>query len=178
MKSVVFAGAERVSDEGAVDHSKLDLALLEIEPAIDGRPDKFLKIATDPEWTPGPDRMMYMIGYPYKPNLGSYKLSLLEQLFLGTYGWKRLAPGLIQTAFETTRDWTTAHDATTLGGNSGSAALMIGHENAVAGLHYGGRAGKENWAHKLSRALEEKGVPTAATLREALTQRGAQFDGE
>jgi hypothetical protein len=68
-------------------------------------------------------------------------------------------------------NWTTAHDATTLGGNSGSIVLVIGRENAAAGLHYGGRRStpRENWGHILGLTLDKTGQ-SGKTLRECLNE--------
>lgn len=58
-----------------------------------------------------------------------------KRIFDGVYNCKRLAEG---------RD-VVHHDATTLGGNSGSAVIDLDSGKAVA-LHFGGAAGRSNVA--------------------------------
>jgi hypothetical protein len=117
---------------------------------------------------------VFTIGYPANPGHG-YALSLLEQLFQSTYGFKRLAPGRVITSQFTNKAWTTTHDATTLGGNSGSVLLVAGREHIAAGLHSGGRISKplENWGHILGAVLDQPGDPaTPTTLREQFQKFG------
>jgi V8-like Glu-specific endopeptidase len=73
--------------------------------------------------------------------------------------------------------WTLAHDATTLGGNSGSVIIVVGREHAAAGLHYGGRRGepRENWGVILGRVLEETDGRSDVTLRQHLREQGVRF---
>lgn len=65
-----------------------------------------------------------------------------KRIFDGVYNCKRLAAGQL-TAVEG-RD-VVHHDATTLGGNSGSAVIDLDSGKAVA-LHFGGAAGRSNVA--------------------------------
>jgi len=65
-----------------------------------------------------------------------------QQIFDDVYEVKRLAPGTIMAV---SPDGWLAHDATTLGGNSGSAVVDLLTGKAVA-LHYGGTEGKRNEA--------------------------------
>jgi hypothetical protein len=125
-----------------------------------------------PNWAkPGLVRV-YTIGYPGQPQYGAYNLNLLEQLFQTTFGYKRVAPGEIRSAQAAVGPWTLAHDATTLGGNSGSVVVAIGSETNAAGLHYGGRSSQpsENWGHVLGRVLDEQDPGTKKTLRQTLDQ--------
>jgi hypothetical protein len=112
---------------------------------------------------------MYIVGYPGSPGPGQAPLTLLEQLFQSTYGHKRLAPGLLMTSQAGVHTWTIAHDATTLGGNSGSVVLLIDNEQIAAGLHYGGRWAdpRENWGHNLGLVLDQADK-SGKTLREYL----------
>ncbi len=72
------------------------------------------------------------------------------------------------------RKWTLGHDATTLGGNSGSAIVVIGREKITVGLHYGGRRAdpRENWCHVLGLTLDETDGRSSKTLREHFHERG------
>ncbi len=174
VKGVVFAAPKRI--EGGIDHAKLDLALLDIEPAAPAQEPLALDMSKD--WGT-PEKGVFICGYPGDPGLSPpYKLSLLEQLFQLTYGHKRLAPGMVTTTAEelepSPRKWTLGHDATTLGGNSGSAVLVLGRETLVAGLHFGGRVSdpRENWCHIVGRTLDEADTRSKRSLRDVLKERG------
>ncbi|AQG80369.1 trypsin-like serine peptidase [Spirosoma montaniterrae] len=180
-RRVVFAGAQFI-DGAAIDHNKLDLVLIELEPAAPGQlPRRTLAVDVSTDW-PQPELGVYTIGYPATPPNALATASLLEQLFQSTFGCKRLAPGRLMTS-EFTAPALAAHDATTLGGNSGSAIVVIGRELSAAGLHYGGRSRepRENWSHVLGRVLDESEGPmipagqTPRTLRERLTDFGVEF---
>jgi hypothetical protein len=74
--------------------------------------------------------------------------------------------------------WTITHDATTLGGNSGSIILLADREQLAAGLHYGGRGVelRENWGHVLASVLDSTDETSARTLRDVLQESGVQFN--
>jgi endonuclease G len=78
-----------------------------------------------------------------------------QRIFEGVFDVKRMQPGLL-TAIR--NDGIVEHDATTLGGNSGSAVVDLETGKAVA-LHYGGLEGDTNFAVAapiVSRLLREK----------------------
>lgn len=165
-KQVIFAGSDPVV--GSVNHTRLDLALIELNPVdIVHIPLQLLSVDIAPDW---PDSLptVYTIGYP--ANDPKVAPTLLEQLFQSTFGYKRLAPGLpmdfpegpVPTPFRV------GHDATTLGGNSGSLVLVAGREHLAAGLHYSGRSAEPrvNSAHVLGRVLDQTDGRSAKTLRE------------
>jgi len=79
-------------------------------------------------------------GYPARSPYNS--LADQQRIFDGVYGVKRLAPG---TVMAVTSHGQLAHDATTLGGNSGSLVLDLITGKAI-GLHYGGIEGDRNHA--------------------------------
>lgn len=175
LKRVVFAGRDPIRHDD-VDHKKLDLALFELEPAApEARPRTVLRINGAADWAQ-PDKKMYIVGYPGSPSTGAASLTLLELLFQLTFGHKRLAPGLLITPQATgVQAWTIAHDATTLGGNSGSVVLRIDHEQVAAGLHYGGRWSepRENWGHILGLTFDQPDK-LGKTLREYLNDFDVQ----
>jgi hypothetical protein len=176
LERVVFAGSKPIV---SIDHTRLDLALIGLAPApTDARPRRVLAVDRSPGWAQE-DQTLFTIGYPARPRPGDYKLTLLEKLFHGTFGCKRLAPGLVMPAQPQLPAWTAAHDATTLGGNSGSAVLAIGHERAAAGLHYGGRRGPmaENWGHVLGSVLAETDGRSSTTLEQRLVELGVELVG-
>ena len=156
LKRVVFAGPDPIRN--FIDHKKLDLALFELEPVAtpEARPRIVLGIDGTASWAQ-PQRQLYIVGYPGSPAPGQAPLNLLELLFQSTFGHKRIAPGELMTAQAGVHTWTIAHDATTLGGNSGSVVLLIDHEQVAAGLHYGGRWSdpRENWGHILGLTLDQ-----------------------
>lgn len=168
LKRVVYAGPDPIVDP--IDHRKLDLALIELEPADSStKPNMVLGLNGATDWV-DPSTRVYIVGYPGSPQPGLAPPTLLEQLFQSTFGFKRLAPGLLMTAQSSgVHTWTLAHDSTTLGGNSGSPLLLIGGEKIVAGLHYGGRWSnpRENWGHVLGSVLDQADS-SGKTLREAL----------
>lgn len=169
LKRVMFCGPDKIDLNASVDHKKLDLALIELEPATAvNRPSKVLSVDKAPDWTDS-EPTIFTIGYPGKPPQDAYSPILIEQLFQSTFGYKRLAPGLIMPSGQNVQPWTLSHDATTLGGNSGSVVLVAGRETAVAGLHYGGQNAqpRQNWGHILGRVLEQPVEPTDSTTSTA-----------
>jgi hypothetical protein len=175
IRRVLFAGREPIY--GSIDHKKLDLAVFELEPAEPvARPTLVLAVDASEDW-PQPELTIYTVGYPGNPGPSAAPPTLLEKLFQSTYGHKRLAPGLLIQSQLNVHTWTLAHDATTLGGNSGSVVLVAGREHAAAGLHYGGRWGdpRENWGHVLGRVLDLAGSGSDKTLREIFEDRGVKL---
>jgi len=84
-------------------------------------------------------RWISVIGYPALSPYNS--LEDQQRIFEGVYGVKRLMPGQIM---ELPRGGTIVnHDATTLGGASGSAVIDLASGKAVS-LHFGGIEGKTN----------------------------------
>lgn len=74
-----------------------------------------------------------------------------QQLFSETYGVKRLAPGIVHRVRGTiggdTRGWVFGHDASTLGGNSGSGVFAWLDGGHAFGLHFAGTGAEQNCAH-------------------------------
>jgi len=175
VKSVVFAGKEPI-DEMLIVHRKLDLALLELDPLANGSPPpRCLKLdCTDA--LDADDKHVFLVGYPGQPSVGLAPPTLLEKLFESTFGCKRFAPGLVMATSsdlpDNPRKWSLAHDATTLGGNSGSAVVIFGRHGASAGLHYGGQwsAPRENWCHFFKPILDQTDGHSSTTLEEILAK--------
>lgn len=166
IKKVLFAGNNSVSNR-LINHSINDIAVLELESHDFEVEHPFLLFNKESIET----KDIYIMGYPALPNLNDYELTLLEQLFQGEFGRKRLAPGLIMDNCEALPPWSFTHDATTLGGNSGSVVIYVNHENIAAGLHYGGNLNepRRNYAHYIS-MLEDTDGFTNKTLRESLSE--------
>ncbi len=175
LKRVVFSGPTVITS--TIDHAKLDLALIEIEGPAAGEAE-LMPLAVDV--TPSPalaGREVFVAGYPAKPPFGADAPTLVEQLFLhhATFGCKRIAPGYtIASTVPEIAPWTVSHDATTLGGNSGSVMFVMGRETAAAALHYGGTraAPRENWSHSLGLVLDVIDPMAGKTLREVFKEHG------
>jgi len=166
LKRVVYSGSKQILGSN-IDHRKLDLALIELEPAAPGEtPVTVLAIDETADWAT-PDQTLYSIGYPADPGDNEQR-TLLEDLFRLTWGYKRMAPGLVMTSNHNVHPWTAAHDTTTLGGNSGSLMLVVSRERIAVGLHYGGTRAdpRENWGHILAKVLDEPDPNTSKTLRD------------
>jgi DNA/RNA endonuclease G (NUC1) len=162
---VVFAGPEPI--ELQVDTTKLDMALLSVEeanasgdplpPALSlGRSVRHLRHESE----------VYVLGYPGRPRAGSESGQVLLRVFHDEYFVKRFAPGFVlqdpDTIGDAGRSRVFTHDASTLGGNSGSGIIEFRLEGrAIVGLHFGGQKREENYAHavaRLEQILSEHGV--------------------
>jgi hypothetical protein len=170
LKQIVFCGKDDI-DRAHIDHGKLDLAIIELETAPGVVSEPKFSIDTSSEWAAS-DAYIYTIGYPANPQLpGIIEYgNLLDVLFHSTYGYKRLAPGQVFAAAQNPANWTMAHDATTLGGNSGSAIIRVGREYASVALHYGGSTAppRQNWGHVLGNALIAPNLFDSRTLKDVL----------
>jgi endonuclease G len=132
-------------------HPYWDMALLR----VDGLPtERMLRLSTkSPEELL--DHNVVVIGYPARDERND--ITLQDRIFNRTYNVKRLQPGVIRArtkiqSFENTVNALT-HDASTLGGNSGSAVIEISTGEVVA-LHFAGEYLKANYAvpmHELAR---------------------------
>ena len=162
--SVVFAGPNAVRLQ--IDHQINDIAIFELnlKPKTLIRPFKLRSFA------PREDIEIYTIGYPSMPDIRDYPLDVLDSLFEKGFDVKRLAPGKLMGKEASLPEWSFCHDATTLGGNSGSVVMEIGKEDVVAGLHYGGASKdpRRNYAHNIALLEEEdnySGLSLGETLR-------------
>jgi V8-like Glu-specific endopeptidase len=87
----------------------------------------------------------------------------MRSIFAGIYGVKRLQPGTIRTRLALGS--TIKHDASTLGGNSGSCVVDL-ESGKVLGLHFAGKYRRYNtaialWKLRKSKNLERAGVQFA-----------------
>jgi hypothetical protein len=161
---VVFSGPDPI--EGHVDLAHLDLALLRVEqtnaagavlPAALTLSDQ--AIAVDAA-------KVFVVGYPAMPTVlptdeqGKRRMDVVQRLreiFGMAYGIRYLSPGLVMTASATLPDspehWVFTHDATSLGGNSGSCVMSFDHNLDVAGLHFAGDWLRANYAHATDRVI-------------------------
>jgi hypothetical protein len=168
LKKVVFTGENAINRK--LNHNNLDIAVIEIEDNnYNLQP---LEFDLSPNW-PEDELVIFTIGYPTSSE--GYSFSLLDLLFKSQFGFKRLSPGRIQTEnVQNLPNWTFSHDATTLGGNSGSVILALNNERVSAGIHYGGtKSPLSNWGHVIGAALET--LYNEKSLRQILDTYGVKF---
>lgn len=169
LDSVVLAGPDPI--EGRSNFAHLDLAVIRVRGDLSRFPAP-LRLGTDADAMDAGQAVrhpIYVVGFPAKPEIilpgdgaglappqpGSEYEVPLKLLFDNVFGVKRWMPGLVdagtgQLAGDT-RNWIMGHDASTLRGSSGSCVVDFEGENAlVVGLHFGGQAREENWAHVLA----------------------------
>jgi hypothetical protein len=145
-------------------HPDLDLALLRVAPppAGDGIARPLSVMARDPSDVAG--RNIYVLGYPapdYRNNA-----DLQRSIFGDRYFVKRLQPGAVMEppmnatirmkpcSSGTEPDDVIFHDASTLGGNSGSCVVDL-DSNQVIGLHFAGKYMEYNEAVALWRLVDD-----------------------
>lgn len=160
------------SQVNGTNFARLDAAVLRIEPLPDGPQDvpDALTVSADPDGPLGHLASHCIVGYPAQPVYESGTIGgvdwawVTRTLFGSVYGVKRLAPGMTHRPLGSLpgdkRRWVFGHDATTLGGNSGSPALAW--TDSAFGLHFAGRSNDANFAHAVSAIAAELralGVP-------------------
>ena len=138
------------SQVNGTNFARLDAAVLRIEPLPDGPQDvpDALTVSADPDGPLGRLASYCIVGYPAQPVYESGTIEgvdwawVTRTLFGNVYGVKRLAPGMTHRPLGSLpgdkRRWVFGHDATTLGGNSGSPALAW--TDSAFGLHFAGRS--------------------------------------
>jgi endonuclease G len=144
-------------------HPYWDMAIIN----VDGLPaDKMLRLSVkSPEDLLG--RNVVVIGYPARDDRND--LALQDKIFQGKYLVKRLQPGTVREraqiqSFENMVSAMT-HDASTLGGDSGSAIIDIDSGEVIA-IHFGGIYLKANY-----------GVPMFELARDRRVAPLLNFDG-
>lgn len=161
---VTFAGPDPIGAEP--DLALLDLALITLRDEGGRAMPPPLPLSDDPAQIPAGSRIAVM-GHPAAPARGSEDEAVLFRLFRGRFDVKRLAPGLVTSGLGALEGdhcppRCFGHDASTLGGNSGSCIVALDGTWDVVGLHFGGRQRVENFAHAL------------AVIGAAFPDRGAQ----
>jgi endonuclease G, mitochondrial len=104
--------------------------------AADHEPDFAATRRTEPQ-TP-----VAVVGYPAEDGDRNDK-PLMDEVFRGQYGVKRLAPGFVTARSE--NDIVLLADYSSLGGNSGSPVIDLSN-GTVVGLHFAGRFMENNYA--------------------------------
>jgi hypothetical protein len=159
------------------DKARLDAAVLRIEPTEPGQAvPQAISLQPDVDGPQGNLEPAYLIGFPGPPSFfgrGDDDVNwtkVYQVLFGNRYGVKRLAPGKVNNPLGSLdRDpgnWIFGHDATTLGGSSGSPVMgVIDGALTAYGLHFSGKSEVANRAHAFSESaaqLRAIGVPVPA----------------
>ncbi|CAH0137356.1 Subtilisin E [Arthrobacter sp. Bi26] len=157
---VVFSGPDATD---RIDLTHLDLAVLRVESVSAGGAalPPPLRLSDTP--VVGEGAKLFVIGYPALPTVlpgdkvGERRIDVvrrLAQIYDMKFGVRYLSPGLVmqtptQLLPDSPRPWVFTHDATSLGGNSGSCVLSFNHQLDVAGLHFAGDWLRANYAHAI-----------------------------
>ncbi|MFL1391223.1 serine protease [Pseudomonas tritici] len=133
----------------------LDWALIEVqvEPQSAALP-KFLELELDSA-SLHTCKNVFAVGFPAKPRPGVEAGQILQRLFGGVFDVKRVSPGQVgqvhgQVVGDSQPPRCFSHDASTLGGSSGSCIVDLEGSWKVIGLHFGGSSGVRNLAHQLA----------------------------
>jgi S1-C subfamily serine protease len=125
-------------------HDHLDVALFRV-----GRRSKELGKLPDPlALAPESFRLkrgglVFLVGYPAPDSRRLNDPGLVQRIFSGIFGVKRLQPGEIRGRQPSRSTFT--HDCSTLNGNSGSAVFDL-ETGQLVGLHFQGLFLEANWA--------------------------------
>ncbi len=141
-----------------------DIALLKLSQKIQGiEPIPILnKPITE-------DNSIAVIGYPaYDPYRNPLKPEDVERIFGNLFDIKRLSPGKVLVNDFSPHTFT--HDATTLGGNSGSVVLDLESGQAI-GLHFKGVFHESNYAVKAHSLLDRLAKENIQVSIPALVKR-------
>ena len=152
---------------------RLDIAALKIEPTESSQKiEQAIKVVADLDSAQGNTNSICVIGYPGEPEQTSGVVEGVDwgwvnaTLFGRRYEVKRIAPGTVQNRLgfhpEDTQRWIFGHDATTLGGSSGSPIIAWLDGGGSFGIHFAGTSIETNFAHaavKCIEALKKLGVP-------------------
>lgn len=146
-----------------VNFDGLDLAVLELEEVAGQSFPTPVEVARgDDPVTRGAlasrGRLVYVVGFPGSSR--STTPDVFAALFAGVKGVKRLTPGLLTygrgDVADDGRRWVIGHDASTLGGSSGSMVVDLeAGGRLVLGIHVAGDPGRVNWAHSLEGATQQ-----------------------
>ncbi|HKP52950.1 MAG TPA: trypsin-like peptidase domain-containing protein [Chloroflexia bacterium] len=137
-------------------HPHWDAAILQVEPVGDAKLPQPLKLAREMprNFSGGTSPDIFAIGYPQiderERELNPEYYAQQVNIFRSISGRKRLMPGQLKGFEDVSSTWGTiehaaTHDASTLGGNSGSAVIDR-DSGLVVALHFAGRYLKNNYS--------------------------------
>jgi hypothetical protein len=172
--TVVEATVAAPDGEG---YRRLDAAVLRLE-AIPGGPAELpaeVPVVADFDGPRGTLESVCVVGFPGAPRYAAGVHDGIDwtwvnaTIFGNRYGVKRLAPGVVHQPLEAfaadPRRWVFGHDATTLGGSSGSPVLSwLDEAPGGFGLHFAGASADTNVSHAVASCVDELhriGVPVA-----------------
>lgn len=158
----------------------MDIAILELGPELpDNMPDPIVLQADAHFEIEGTLNSFCTIGFPAPPTWRTGIVDGIDwayvdrAIFNERYGVKRLAPGIVTKSFEEIdrhgAGYTFGHDATTLGGSSGSAICAWKDKKKVFGLHFSGGGAESNRAHGFSSPYTEELLRAFGLMRATLT---------
>ncbi|WP_258725519.1 trypsin-like serine peptidase [Cellulomonas sp. NS3] len=128
----------------------LDVAVLRFHPGAAGSPEP-LGLDLDRAQVEPPQRV-FVVGYPGGPL--STTPAAYACVFGGRSGVKRIALGTVTAAPgqvpHDPRGWILEHDASTIGGNSGSPVVALDGRRLPVAVHVGGHHEHTNWAHAVA----------------------------
>lgn len=176
IRSLVATGPDRIDE--IVDFNHLDVAILEVETTNAAGTPLPAQLAFAGDASLASERGTILVaGYPAQPGVNALRdpdtgqfrddvIARLGKIFGLAYSVKYLSPGEIDKPVGTlggdARTWAFAHDATTLGGNSGSWVFNFGDPFAIVGLHFGGGTLRANFAHGMAAVRSAAALPAAA----------------
>jgi endonuclease G len=148
-------------------HPFWDMALLNVAGLPTG--GKLPLSIKSPEALVGKD--IVVVGYPARDDRSD--LAVQDSIFGGRYSVKRLQPGVVRErvkipSFESVVN-AMAHDASTLGGNSGSAVIDI-ETGSVVGLHFAGEYLKANYAVPMYELARDDRVARNLNFKETIAR--------
>jgi hypothetical protein len=176
IEGVAFAPPLPIPGVGTPDHSLPDFAVLKLKPNSQGYQPRPLPIVTIPPAAPEGD--VLVVGHPFEDaryNDRGEVSKALKLVFADQFEVKQVAPGhyrrvanagvAVGGGLNERITQRLTHDATTLGGNSGSPLLLLQDSLPCVGLHYGGQLARTtdeetNWAHHFESL---KKVPNTVT---------------
>jgi endonuclease G, mitochondrial len=150
-----------------------DLALLRLEASAQ-MPRPIPLLGADP----APDDWIAVVGYPQPDDRIPPEGRAVEESYFGNvYGVKRLSAGQIDPSKPGLPGWAMQHDATTLGGSSGSVLIDL-KTGAAAGVHFKGEYRIANYAVRASELAKLLSAHNISSISVLPAVGGAAADEE
>ena len=127
---------------------------------------------------PEAQKELYVVGFPGRPKKwffegapepGTETTQVISTIFNNKFGLKRLAPGKVKNGpgrvSGDAKGWICSAWFSTLGGNSGSCVADLSDDGLrIVGLHFGGAARAQNYAHAAARLHDQLAAHSARFL--------------